>query len=184
MESRRRRGGVGRGAIVAILAALAAGCGGDSSGSAGETTAAEPDQALSRTELISKADAICVAGQKAFRAASRAAYPHPEQTSVPNPTERLPNVEYSENVVEVAKRIVRQLKALTPPPALRAGYDAYVEGEEEVEDLALAALQASIEDDGGAYFKARKTRDAGALERANLAEAVGLKKCSPNPFFH
>ena len=68
----------------------------------------------------------------------------------------LPNVAYSEDVVDVSKRVVRWLRALEPPARLRLAYEAYVHAEEEVERLAEDALEASVADDGGAYFKARK----------------------------
>jgi hypothetical protein len=185
---RNRRASVGVGLallLTAIAAAAIMGCGGSGDGSVASTVAAHPKpRPLARSELIARADAVCVAGQRDYEAISKKAYPDPRHTSVPNPTERLPNVEYSENVVELAKRLVRRLSSLAPPPQLRKGYEAYVAAVKEVEQLAEQALQASVEDNGGAYYKARKTRDAGALERANLAEAVGLKKCSPNPFFH
>lgn len=187
MESQgHHRGGMGSAwaAVGAVLAMSIAGCGDGAGGSAAGTTETTRQQPLSRAELIAKADAICLSGQKAFRAVTKKAYPTPNQVSVPNPTERLPNVPYAEDVVDVAKRVVGQLKTLTPPPRMREAYEAYVRAEEEVERLAIEALDASIDDDGGAYYKARATRDAGALERANLAEAIGLKRCSPNPFFH
>ena len=174
----------GRLAIAAIaLALLIVGCGGGSGSSATGQTEPTHQQPLGRAELIARADAICVAGQRAFARVSHDAYPNPRQVSVPNPRERLPNVEYAENMVTVARRVTRRLAALTPPAQLREPYEAYVKAVEEVKQLEEDALQASNEDNGGKYFKARKTRDAGKLERANLAEAVGLKKCSPNPFF-
>jgi hypothetical protein len=182
MESRRHRlGGVGACAIAAVLLVLASGCGGDSSGSASHNeTEPEHRQALTRSELIAKADAICVASRRALRRLTARTF---RQTRFPNPSERLPNVLYSEEVLELSEKTVRQLKALTPPSALRSAYEAYVGAHEEIESLDEQALQASFDDDGGAYLKARKVRDAGFLDRAELAEAVGLKKCSPNPFY-
>jgi hypothetical protein len=166
------------GAVVAV--ALLSGCGGGNGSATGE---GKPKQPLSRAVLIARADTVCVAGQQAYARVTEKNYPHPERTSVPDPTERLPNVRYSEELVDVAKHVTVGLEALEPPPQLREAYEAYVDAVKEVQELAEAALKASNEDVGGPYYKARKTRDAGKLERANLAEAVGLKKCSPNPFF-
>jgi hypothetical protein len=160
--------------------AIAAGCGGsdDDPGPASAAVTSEPTP-LTRAELIAKADAICVATRRTLRHVTAKAFKY---THFPNPSETLPNVQYSEQVLGVAKKAVRRLRALTPPAGVRSDYEAYLRAEEEVEDLAEQALQASIDDDGGAYLKARKTRDAGALERANFAEAIGLRRCSPNPF--
>jgi hypothetical protein len=172
--------------IVALLAAAIviavvaiSGCGGSGGNTASGDSKPKP-KPLTRSELIAKADAICIESQKAFKTTTEEAFP--PHTSVPNPSERLPNVEYSEYLVEISRRAVRQLNSLSPPPPLRADYEAYVSAVEEVEGLALQALRASVADDGGAYLKARKTRDAGALERYDLARAVGLEKCSPSPF--
>jgi hypothetical protein len=173
--------------VAATISVIAvAGCGGGGSGlsaAAGDSSTLSGDSSskpLTKAELVARADATCMAEERAFRAATRKFYP--QETTVPNAKERLPNVGYSENLIEISKRAVDRLKSLIPPPQLRADYEAYLRAEEEVEQLAEEALKASIADNGGAYFKARKTRDAGALERYDLASAVGLAKCSPNPF--
>jgi hypothetical protein len=171
--------------LVAAIVLGAAGCGGDEESS--PATAAESERAarperspLTRAELIAKADAVCVASRRALE---RAALKRYRDIYFPEPTKRLPWVPYAEDSLSIVKRTVRQLKTLTPPPALRDAYAAYTAAHEEIEGLAEQALQAAIADNDGIYYKARKTQDAGVLERAELAEAVGLKKCSPNPFF-
>lgn len=130
--------------------------------------------------LIARADAICVAAQKAFATVSHESYPR--RTSIPEPTERLPNVGYAEDLVPIAKRIVRELESLDPPPRLRSAYQAYLDAEKEVEKLEEDALKASIEDAGDDYYRARMTRDAGTFERHNLAKEIGLKRCSAQPW--
>jgi hypothetical protein len=178
------RVGVGLALAIAIAALSISGCGGGGGSSAtGETTAKTTpvthEQPLTRAVLISRADAVCLWSQRALR---RAAVKNYKDTRFENPTERLPWVPYSRTVLAIAEKTVRQLKELVPPPQLRSAFEAYVGTEEEGEDLAKQAMAAAREDDDGPYYKARKTRDAGALERFELASKVGLKKCGPDPF--
>jgi len=181
MESHGR----GSGPAVVVLAlvfatslVLITGCGGGDGAATGGTRP-ERVKSLSRAELIARADAVCVWSQRALRKAAIKFY---KDIRFENPTERLPWVPYSEVVVAIAKKTVRELKELEPPRALRAAFAAYIDAEEEVEKLAEQAFDAAVEDNDAPYYRARKTRDAGVLERDDLARAVGLKKCSPNPF--
>lgn len=165
---------------LAFVALLMAGCGSGGGSATGESKSAEAP--LDARELIAKADSICVAARRAFTAVTHKYYPHPEGSSVPEPTEKLPNVGYAESLVPIAKRIVGQLEALDPPPQLRSEYEAYVNAMKEVEKLEEDALKASIEDAGDDYYRARLTRDAGTFERHNFAKEIGLKRCSALPW--
>lgn len=176
----RRRGGDVAAALVAA-ALVAAGCGQTGDATVSEVTAARVQpKPLTRSALIARADAFCAANRRAYTATIREFYPSHSQTA--KVEEKLPNQGYSEAMLEVAGRLVRQLKSLTPPPSVRAQYLAYIKAEEEVRQLVFDAKEASVADDGGAYLKAWKTRDAGALERFFLASTVGLRRCSPNPY--
>lgn len=175
---RRRRGAV-LAAVVLAIALASVGCGQGGDPSAHEATTAQSKPLTKRT-LIAKADAICVANRRAYRAITQRFYP--AHSPVSDIEEKLPNQGYSYAMLALAGHLVRQLRSLAPPPNLRARYRAYVAAQEEVRQLVLEAREASIADDGGAYLKAWKTRDAGALERFFLASTVGLRRCSPNPY--
>jgi hypothetical protein len=185
MESQgcARRGGARLlvGAVLAVALISGCGSGGGEDAARGQAKRQPPRSApLSRSELIARADTFCVANRRAYRAVTRRFYPR--RSSTGNIEEKLPNQGYSEAMLALAARLVRQLRSLTPPASLRERYLAYVATQEEVRRLVLDAKEAVTADDGGAYLKAWKTRDAGALERFFLASTVGLRRCSPNPF--
>lgn len=184
-ELRRHRGrwpsgrAIGSIFLFGLASSVLIACGGGSDESAPTAKADTAPPPLTRRALIARADAICAASRHKLARITRE---HFRFTRFRDPSEELPSVEYSRHVLGIAKSSVEGLEALTPPPALRSDYEAYLKAEREVEDLARQALKASDKDNGGAYYKARKTRDAGEPERYDLARAVGLKRCSPNPF--
>lgn len=164
-----------------VAAVVAAGCGQGGGASAREATAAPArSKPLTKTALVAKADAFCVANRKAYGAITHRFYPvRPTGVDI---RETLPNHEYTEEMLALSRRLVGQLQSLTPPPRLRARYLAYIASLEEVTKLILEARRGAVTDDGGIYLKAWKTRDAGALERFFLASWIGLRRCSPNPY--
>jgi hypothetical protein len=169
-------------AVVAIVVAAIAltGGGGDGNPSAASdktdaTTTAVKKQTpapkpLSKSVLISKADAIC-ADSKATYKATREEFPNGE--SEPDPT-------YSKILTEISTRAVRRFNGLSPPATLREPFDEYVKAQERVKAYDREALQAAEAGEPAAYLAARESRDNEAGERYDLARAVGLNECSTN----
>jgi hypothetical protein len=183
----RRRLAIGAGLLalaVIVVVAIAIGGGGDGGGSGGSgpTNAAkaakrsqggeqsEP-QPLSRGELIAKADAVCLDSQSTYKRV-RQEFPEGEES---------PSISYSEILTGISSRGVSRLRALAPPPALRAEYESYVKAQEEVHELDVEALRAARGEDGAAYLAAREERDGGQIARHDLAQKIGLQRCSPAP---
>jgi hypothetical protein len=125
-------------------------------------------QTLTRAELISQGDAICVKSQEKFKE-YRASLPSGEEEA---------SVPYSRLLVGLSKMAVAEFKTLEPPPALSAPYAAYVKAQEEVAGWDRDALHAAEAEDATAYAEARETRDETAAERTELARAVGFQVCS------
>jgi serine/threonine protein kinase len=158
-------------AIVAVAIALSGSGGGGqkaSNGGGGGGGAKSAPVSLSKAQLIAKADAICARSQNTYREA-HAKFPKGETT---------PDVAYSERLTEISQPAVRQLRALDPPPGIGAAYRAYVQAQERVKKFDQQALLAAEQGDEATYLKAREERNLQQSERHELAQAVGLKKCS------
>jgi serine/threonine protein kinase len=125
-------------------------------------------QTLTRAELVSQGDAICVKSQEKFKE-YRATLPNGEEEA---------SVPYSRLLVGLSKTAVAEFQVLDPPPALSAPYAAYVKAQEEVAGWDRDALHAAEAGDATAYAEARETRDETAAERTELAQAVGFQVCS------
>jgi serine/threonine-protein kinase len=173
-------------ALVAAAAVVALASGGGGSGpdtatggakagaaKSNDTPKAEPKPApepLSSSELVAEADAIC-AGSKAKYIATRSEFDEGETT---------PDVAYSKVLTGISTSAVRRFSSLTPPASLRRPYEEYVEAQERVKAYDRQALKAAEAGDTAAYLAARQRRDDEALERYELARAVGLRECSTN----
>src|SRR6188768_15324 len=165
-EPNRRRWALAGG--VAVLAAalvvvivLVSGGGGSSSGDSGQadsstTTAAtaknkpapkpEP-RTLSRSELITKADAICEASKNAY-------------TEVRSPElEEIPDVTYAATLAGISQRGVNGLRRLRAPISVEPEFHQYVEAQERVMRYDRQALKAAEVEDPSAYVAARERRD-------------------------
>jgi hypothetical protein len=168
-------------AVAALVALLSGGGGSGSDASSGDATATAAKQGaapkakpapkvLSESELIARADSICMDSKVLYVATL---HEHPDGETTPNPS-------YSKVLAGISTRAVRRLKALTPPSNLRRPYLEYVEAQERVKAYDRRALEAAEAGDATAYLAARESRDAEAGERYELARAVGLKQCSTN----
>jgi Protein kinase domain len=168
-------------AIVVVMAAVIAfgGSGGDDSGGAtgattqkGKTTpkqTGKPKPAtLTRSELISRGDAICTDSRETFLG-YRGEFPSGESE---------PSVGYSRLLVGISSKAVSRFNALVPPPQARKAYERYVKSQEEVKGWDQDALKAAEAGNEAAYLAARETRNQTDPERQRLAEAVGFKTCS------
>ena len=140
-----------------------------------ETTSQKPKskprpKTLTKSELIDRADAICVRSQTSYKATLQE---HPEG-------ETTPDVSYSEALVANSDRAVHEFNALVPPSALQKPFEKYVEARERVNKYDKQALQAAEADHVAAYLAARERRDNEEAKRYDLARKAHLEECSPN----
>jgi Protein kinase domain len=189
VAAKRRPGGRRRlvigGAVLAVAAVVAAvalaSSGGDpdSDATAGgtQTSAAKsttkpkppPPEALSKVELIAKADAVCADSQSRY-------------LDIRNmESEMSDDVPYAEALVGFARKRINGLQELTPPLGIADAYEEYVAAQERVLDSDEEALEAARKGNAAGVEAARDQRDAESAERHDLASEVGLQKCSPNP---
>jgi len=166
--------------VVAVI--LISGGGGSGSGTAATTASEATSSArqkpkatpkpktLTRSELIAKADAICMDSKVSY-IATRHQYPEGETT---------PDVAYSKILAGISTIAVRRFDALRAPPAAEKPFSEYVKAQERVKTYDRKALEAAEADDANAYLAARERRDAEAAERYDLAREIGLEQCSTN----
>jgi serine/threonine protein kinase len=161
-------------ALAAIVLAGGAGGGrGDpssqatvSSGASRPKSKPKPEPTLTKSELVSKADAICADSKETYKGVY-------SQTS-----EESPDVAYSQVLVGISTRAMGRLEALDPPPALAKEYGAYLRAQKRVRDYDRQALEAAKAGDSDAYLEARGKRDAEGPERERLARKIGFEVCS------
>ncbi len=164
-------------ALVAAAIAIAGSGGGGDGDDATATTAqrqAPPPQEerkpkpapLSRSELINRADEVCVASQRRYVAIRDLEQEY--STEVP----------YAEALVRNARQRVRGLRRLTPPPSLAGPYREYVEAQERVYDTDVQALAAARKGDVAGVEAARDRRDSEDSLREDLAREIGFGVCS------
>jgi len=184
-SSGRRRLVVGGGVLAAVaviaVAVLVSGGGepesnatSDSAKSSAAKSAAAPKppptpEALSKSELIAAADAICADSQRRYTAMDN------------SESERSADVPYAEDLVRFAQKRIGGLRGLTPPPRLADAYEEYVAAQERVLDTDEEALEAAKKDNAAGVEAARDQRDAESEERYELAREIGLRKCSAKP---
>jgi serine/threonine protein kinase len=182
VEGPRRRPLLIAGVLVAILAVVIAaialagsGNGGGGTGAAPQKEEATPQQTknpapqtLTRSELISRGDAICIQSRNTFTG-YRKEFPTGESE---------PSVGYSRLLVGISSRAVSRFNDLVPPPQAQKQYERYVQSQKEVKGWDRDALKAAEAGDEAAYLAARETRNQTEPERQQLAEAVGFKVCS------
>jgi hypothetical protein len=169
-------------AIAAAVLALGEGGSGDpgttsanapAAGEASAERAAAAPQALTRSELIAKGDAICADSQRAFEEV-RAEFPEAK-------SEEAPDVPYSEALVDISAPAVKRFEALDPPAGSSEVYGEYVQAQRRVHAYDVQALRAARAGHEGEYLAARERRDNGQGRRYDLARQVGFETCSANP---
>jgi serine/threonine protein kinase len=186
---RARRRGVLLGAagltLIAAIVVAAIALGGDGGGSPGPRAAvssdrsskpqpkSRPEPALSRSQLIAKADAICADSQSAF-AEVGAEFPEAKR-------EEAPDTAYSEALVGISTPAVKRFAALVPPASVRKPYEEYVQAQQRVHRYDVQALRAARAEHASEYLAARERRDNEQTERHDLAREIGLKACSLSP---
>jgi hypothetical protein len=179
-ESPRRLRPLLIGGLLALVAAtvavalVASGGGGDGDGTTTPVTTSQevkekkPDpkpQSLTEAQLIAKGDAICVD--------SRASYKRVRDPVL----EEVPDVAYSEKLVDNSSEAVREFNELEPPPSLERAYRNFVSSQEQVKQWDIDALRAAEAEDATAYLEAREDRNQTEDDRKVLAEKVGFKEC-------
>lgn len=161
-------------AIAAAAIALAGGGGGDGGGAAATTARnevpkaeAEPEpQALSRSQLIARADRICAESKDRYNA-------------IKDPvSEFSADVLYAEELVRIARPRIRGLRQLDPPPGLAGPYEEYVEAQERVLETDKDAVSAARRGDPAGVEAARAERDSEDALRERLAREIGFEVCS------
>jgi hypothetical protein len=184
--SRRRWALIGGVAVllvaIVVVVILVSGGGGSSPGTAAttgptstESTNREPKakpkpKSLTKSELIAKADAICMDSKVSF-IATRHEYPEGETT---------PDVAYSKILSGISTIAVRKFNTLRAPTGIEKPFGEYVKAQERVEAYDREALEAAEAGDANAYLAARERRDTEAGERYDLAREIGLEQCSTN----
>jgi Protein kinase domain len=185
-EGSRRKGRrgvlVGLAGLAAIagvvIAAIALGGDGDEGGTTTPTAAkdvgagSKPAKAdagpkpLTRSQLIAKADAICAESKDRYTEI----YDGEREYSA--------DVLYAEALARFARKRVRGLRGLTPPPQLAGPYEEYVEAQERVYATDKQGLAAARNEDTAAVEAARDRRDAEDALRERLANEIGFEVCS------
>jgi hypothetical protein len=160
MGARRRLGltAAGLATLAAVVVAIVALAGGGGSGDGGP--------ALTKAQLVAKADAICADSQDRYRAVRDLGREHSADVS------------YAEALVRIAKPRIQGLQSLTPPPPIAGAYKEYVEAQKRVYATDRQALAAAREGNAAGVEAARDRRDAEDRLRERLAREIGFAVCS------
>jgi hypothetical protein len=179
----RRRGVlIGSAAFAAmmgiVIAVIALGGNGEGGGTTATTAAhaagagSKPvkadtgPKALTASQLIAKADAICEGSQRRYLEIRDLESEH--STDVP----------YAEALVRIARPRIRGLRQLTPPRQLAGPYKEYVQAQEWVYVTDKQALKAARQGDAAGVEAARNRRDAEDALRERLSREIGFEVCS------
>jgi len=122
--------------------------------------------ALTKSELIAKADAICEESQNRYR----------EIRDIGR--EYFTDIPYAKALVRFARQRVGGLQRLEPPPRLAKPYEEYIEAQERVLATDRQALRASWKGDVAGVEAARDRRDGEDTMRERLAGEIGFTVCS------
>ena len=142
---------------AALASAALAACGGDDS--------PEP---VSKSELAERADAACVAEQKAFAEIQSEA-----------PTGATGAAEQSDDLADALGDELDELNEMEAPAAQRQAYGRYVAEIEKAKEQLEDGADAADDQDSRGYGKLQSDLAAGKIERRRLAAELGFRKCSP-----
>lgn len=146
--------------LLALLAAAVmgvAGCGGDDDEDGGSG-------ALTKAELVSKADAICGDLNKRIDA-------------LPAPDSVEDVATFSEDALKIFEPAVADLKALEPPDEVEADYDRAMELLDDQIDRTKELQQAGEDKDEAKIRSVIAEGDKADEEGDKLAKKIGLQKC-------
>ena len=151
--------------LAALLALVAAGCGGGGDETTDATAATTEAVPLSKAELISQGDAICGETNAAIGALGASEAEVPEQI---------------EKTADLYIGMVERIKDLGVP-AEADGYDEFIAAADELSTVESEAKLASEREDTEA-LGAAATRAAPILEEfASVAGTYGFEQCSEGP---
>jgi ElaB/YqjD/DUF883 family membrane-anchored ribosome-binding protein len=142
------------GLAVALAAAVASGCGGDT-------------EQVDVEELIKRGDEICAEGQQRF-----------DEVQAQAPANAAAAADQTDELVAIATDELNELRNIRPPDELRERYDRYLEARGRAVELLEQGQDAAAEQNADAYARAQAKAAAEQPERLKLARAVGFKVCS------
>ena len=140
-------------AALATLAAIVAGCGGNSG-------------PVSTAELIEQGDELCADEQKRFR-----------EIQVEAPASAADAVDQTSELVDVSQETSDGLADIEPPSNLQSAYDRYLDSREVAIELLERGRDAAERHDRVAYNAALKKTNAEEAKRQKLARKVGFETC-------
>jgi hypothetical protein len=121
---------------------------------------------LSETELLARADAICLDSRQRYAAIEAPV------------TDAAAAQQQAAALAEVAGSSAKELDSLQPPPALDAAYEDYVRGRFLMRTYLIEARDAAAVGDLAGFEAAKDKIDAEQPTRYEAARAVGLYECS------
>jgi hypothetical protein len=143
-------------AVLALAAASLSACGGDG------------PRLVSAQELVTRADAACLAEQQAF--AEIQAQPPAGASAVSDQTAQL---------VDTVGNELGELNKMAAPAEQAAAYERYVAAIEDAKGLLEDGADAAGDQDRKAYADAQLKLAEGKESRRKLAAELGFTKCSP-----
>ena len=142
------------GLAVALAAAAASGCGGDT-------------EQVNVEELIERGDEICAEGRQRF-----------DEVQAQAPANAAAAADQTDELVVIATDELNELRNIRPPDELRERYDRYLEARGRALELLEQGRDAAQDKNADAYARAQAKAAAEQPERLKLARAVGFKVCS------
>ena len=122
---------------------------------------------LSKPEFIAKGDQVCERAHDQFAEL---------QKKPPNSAEEA--VTLTQNLLDISKNELSQIRALDAPPEVQDALDRYLRARERGIALLERGLEAAQDRNAGAYADAQAKIAAGQVQRLKLAQAVGFSECS------
>lgn len=142
--------------LAAAACAAAAGCGpfGD-------------DEELTEQEYIAEGNAICERGREQYLELQR-----------DPPKSASEAAELTRRLIEITESEIEELRDLNAPVDSEDALDDYLESREAGLEVLREGLEAAEDRDAQAYSEAQAQVARGQVDRARLAEKVGLSECS------
>jgi hypothetical protein len=144
-------------ALAIVAVALLAGCGGGGGGSSSSR--------LSKSELDSKADAICDKYQKKIN-------------DVPSPKSLKEIPGYIDDVLPILREGTSKLSDLKPPADLEGTFDEWREIQRSQVDAAVALKKAAEKGDAAEVARIASEADTKDKRGNQLASQLGAKACA------
>jgi hypothetical protein len=138
---------------LVVLSVLAVGCGGDDGG-----------ERLSKTEFVSRADTICTKYEAKLDALGQ-----------PMNAKELRS--FADKALPIAKDGREELGELTPPEALEATYDAWLEQGDEAIEIVERLRDAAEDGDQAEIQKIAQDAERADAEANRLASELGFEQC-------